>query len=487
MFESVATLDACVRESLEANRFYSPQSWVVPASTSDGLRVHDVVVVGAGQNGLALAYQLKLRGVRRIAVVDRQRPDRPGPWSSFARMARLRTPKSVPGPDCGNPLLSFRTWFRSAYSAAEYDSFEFIALPHWREYLAWFRRVLDIGTVNEVEVTDIEWDGAHRYFRLRTDGPAVFAARKVCLATGITAAGHWDVPAELAGELPRAAYYAAWEEIPWPRLAGADIAVVGAGASGFDNAAAAVAAGCRSVTVIGRRQFPKKDVYFELWHGRDDGAAVPTEAGTPPADQLDALLAHHVELADDDHRRLMAALFRHGRSPANPDFLSRVSELDRMTIREDWPVDRIEHDPATGKVRISGGGRSQDFDLVVFATGPRGGLQHRPELRRVAASTLTWGDLAGPPGELDLDTCPKLTPYYQLQPKPGLVADELHHLYCLAEPVHATVGLQSVQHVVPKVAAHIAATLYREQVTDTIELMAALLDGEGARHRGGSR
>jgi hypothetical protein len=477
MFESVDALDAHVRDSLTDNRFYSRQSWVRPGSTSDGTRIHDVVVVGAGQNGLALAYQLRLRGVRRIVVVDRQPRDRPGPWSSFARMPSLRTPKSIPGPDCGNPLLSFRTWFRSAYSTAEYASFEFIPLRYWREYLTWFRRVLDIDTVNQVAIGDIEWDAAHRCFHLRTDGAVAFAARKVCLATGITATGRWAVPAELTGTLPPETYFAAWEEIPWMGLAGADIAVVGAGATGFDNAAVALASGCRSVTVIGRGPFPKKDLYVELWRGRDDSGVFPDEAGSPPADQLDALLAHHVELADADRHRLMAGLFRHGRSPANPDFLSRVCAVDRMTIREDWPVERIEHDPATGRVRISGNGESRDFDRVVFATGPRGGLGHRPELRRLAAKTLTWGELPGDtPGDLDQSTYPKLTAHYQLQPKPGVDAEELRHVYCLAELVHATVGLQSVQHVVPKVAAHIAATLYREQVSDTIDLMAALLD-----------
>jgi FAD-dependent urate hydroxylase len=473
MFESVEALDAHVRDSLADNRFYAKQSWVRPTSTPDGERIHDVLVVGAGQNGLALAYQLKLRGVRRIAVVDRQPRDRPGPWSSFARMPHLRTPKSIPGPDCGNPLLTFRTWFRSAYSAREYASFEFIPLRYWQEYLAWFRRVLEIDTVNQVEITDLEWEPAHRYFRARAGSAATFAARKVCLATGITATGRWTVPPELVGALPRELYCASWEEIPWPTLAGADVAVVGAGATGFDNAARALESGARSVTVIGRRPFPKKDVYVELWRGRNDGGVFPDEADSPPADQLDALLAHHVELPDADRRQLMAGLFRHGRSPANPDYLSRVRDVDRMTILEDWPVERIDHDPATGKARIRGNGEYRDFDRVVFATGPRGGIEHRPELRRVAARTLTWGD---PPGELEQSTYPKLTAHYQLQPKAGVVAEELGHIYCLAELVHATVGLQSVQHVVPKVAAHIAATLYREQVPETIAFMSALLD-----------
>ncbi|MGH3622921.1 MAG: hypothetical protein ACRDQ5_14160, partial [Sciscionella sp.] len=79
MFESAEVLDAHVRDSLHDNRFYSKQSWVAPAVARDGVKIHDVVIVGAGQNGLALAFNLKLRGVRRIVVVDAQDRDKPGP------------------------------------------------------------------------------------------------------------------------------------------------------------------------------------------------------------------------------------------------------------------------------------------------------------------------------------------------------------------------------------------------------------------------
>lgn len=478
MFESVEALDAHVRDSLTDNRFYSRQSWVRPATTASGDKIHDVVVIGAGQNGLALAYQLKLRGVRRIVAVDRQPADQPGPWSSFARMHQLRTPKSIPGPDCGNPLLSFRAWFCSAHSAAEYASFDFIPLWYWREYLAWFRRILDIETVNDVAVDDIEWDPEDACFRLHTDTPVTFTARTVCLATGITATGEWSVPPELTSLLPSGVFFDAWEAIPWPELAGADVAIAGAGATAFDNAIQALAAGCRSATVIGRRPFPKKDVYVELWRGRDDSSVFPDEASSPPADQLDALLAYHVDLADADRLRLISALFRYGRSPANAEYLARLPDLDRMTILEECPIERIDLDPATGRVRISGKGERWEFDRVIFATGPRGGIDSRPELRRVAAKTLTWGDVAGDlAADLDHHTYPKLTTHYQLQPKPGVVADELSRIYCLAEIVHATVGLQSVQHVVPKVAAHIAASLFSEQVSDTISFVESLLDG----------
>jgi len=206
MLESVDLLDAYVRDSLEDNRFYSKQSWVPPAKTADAEKIHDVVIVGAGQSGLALAFQLKLRGVRRIAVVDSQEKDRAGPWWSFARMPRMRNPKMIPGPDCGNPLLRFKSWFCAAYSEVEYNSFDFVPLKYWQEYLSWFRAVLEIETINNTTVTNIEWDEAQRCLLLETNGPGNaplrVAARKVCLATGMTAAGSWEPPEAPVDGLP---------------------------------------------------------------------------------------------------------------------------------------------------------------------------------------------------------------------------------------------------------------------------------------------
>ena len=138
MFNSLEELEVRLRSHLDAYRFFDKQSWVLPRRTTAGEKIHDVAIVGAGQSGLALAYNLRLRGVRRLVVLDANDPDAPGPWWSFARMTQLRTPKAVPGPECGNPLLGFRAWFSSIRSAEEYDTFEFIPLAEWRAYLRWY-------------------------------------------------------------------------------------------------------------------------------------------------------------------------------------------------------------------------------------------------------------------------------------------------------------------------------------------------------------
>lgn len=482
MFDSIEELECRIRDHLNDYRFYSPQSWVPPARADNGRKIHDVIIIGAGQSGLALAYNLKLRGVRRILLLDAEPRDRSGPWSSFARMRQLRTPKSIQGLECGNPLIGFKSWFCSRFSRKEYDAFEFIPLNHWCEYLAWYRRVLDIEVINEAMVTDIARDPCNGAFRLsldlRTEGKCndYFYARRVCLATGMTAAGRWAPPEGLFEHLPPSTWCCAWESTDWSRMAGKRVAVIGSGASGFDNAACAIEAGCSGVTVFSRKKIPSGDLYFDLWRGRDDSNVFPEESGTTGADILDPLLEHNSSLGDTARIPLLRALFRHGRSPSNPEYLARVRHLDRMELLEGCAVDEIEYVVSEDRLCIHAGGKRHTFDQVIFATGTQAGLKYRPELSSLADRILTWGDYTDEVLPLSLAQHPKLSPNFQLQSK---VADEgggFEYLYSMADIVHITVGLQSLAHVVTSVAKHIAFSLYREHQEDNLAFIERLIE-----------
>ena len=85
------------------------KAWI-PASTRKGLPVHDVLVIGAGQAGLALSMALQQVGIRPV-LLDRSAPDFEGPWATTARMETLRSPKELTGPAMGVAALSFRAWF----------------------------------------------------------------------------------------------------------------------------------------------------------------------------------------------------------------------------------------------------------------------------------------------------------------------------------------------------------------------------------------
>ena len=74
----------------------------------------------------SLEYVLNTKGPERgkqlLAVLDRNAAGRPGPWTSFARMPTLRTPKLGSGLDFGIPQLTPQAWF-SASSLDETASF----------------------------------------------------------------------------------------------------------------------------------------------------------------------------------------------------------------------------------------------------------------------------------------------------------------------------------------------------------------------------
>ena len=80
--------------------------------------------------------------------------------------------------------------------------------------------------------------------RGRGTGPAAVSellrARRVVLATGIEGSGQWDVPASIRDGLPRRLWAHTREDIDFGALAGKRVAVLGAGASAFDNAATAL-------------------------------------------------------------------------------------------------------------------------------------------------------------------------------------------------------------------------------------------------------
>ena len=117
--------------------------------------VLDVLVVGAGQGGLAVAFQLLRDKVTNIRVIDRAPAGREGPWRTFARMPTLRSPKAMNGPDLGVPSLTYRAWHEARFGAADWHRLELIPKDLWADYLDWFRRVLALPVTNGVELVHL--------------------------------------------------------------------------------------------------------------------------------------------------------------------------------------------------------------------------------------------------------------------------------------------------------------------------------------------
>ena len=165
---------------------------------------YDVVIVGAGQSGLAAAYGLIREQVKNILVVDRRPAGTEGPWKTYARMMTLRTPKTVSGLDFGNPSLTPRAWFEAQWGVDAWVNLDKMPRDIWQDYLDWYRRVLALPVENNVDVTGFSLDGDLVAVETANDNARL--ARKVILCTGLDGTGEWTVPKLVSGALPRARY-----------------------------------------------------------------------------------------------------------------------------------------------------------------------------------------------------------------------------------------------------------------------------------------
>ena len=108
----IALDDLAARVQDDLRRIAHPRlPWLEPRGAPDGKPALDVLVVGAGQSGLATAVGLLRAHVTNILVVDRARRDEEGPWLSYARMHTLRSPKGLHWPrsrsaEPGVPILA---------------------------------------------------------------------------------------------------------------------------------------------------------------------------------------------------------------------------------------------------------------------------------------------------------------------------------------------------------------------------------------------
>ena len=276
---SLESLEARVGRELELMD-HPKTDWVPPRTHPSGAKVHDVVVIGAGQAGLSILFSLIRENIHNVVAFDRNPKGREGPWMTFARMAQLRTNKDVTGPALGFPSLTPRAWYTAKHGAAAWDALVRIPRTEWQDYLDWYREVLDLPVVNDTEVGPLEPETPGdpdslirvplRATRAGGQDGLVYA-REVVLANGNEGCGAWVVPDIIADNLPQDRYMQANTKFDVERLRGKRIAVIGANASGFDIAAVALETGAERVDLLVRRpEIPKINAHRPLdsnaWH-----------------------------------------------------------------------------------------------------------------------------------------------------------------------------------------------------------------------------
>jgi hypothetical protein len=247
MTDALTALEGRVHADL-ARIAHPETAWLTPRLGPDGRPALDVLVVGAGQSGLATAFGLMRSQVTNILVLDRSDEGREGPWLSYARMPTLRSPKHFTGPDLDVPSLTYQSWHEARFGEQDWRTLDLIPRELWAEYLLWFRRVVSVPVRNSCEVTEVgPAAGGLLALQVRSAaGLETVFARKIVLATGQEGMGDWTIP-EALRDLPSSLCVHAAQPIDFARLRGKKVAVIGAGASAFDNAATALEQGAAEV------------------------------------------------------------------------------------------------------------------------------------------------------------------------------------------------------------------------------------------------
>src|SRR5882757_6151363 len=192
---SIKALEAALTREMELFA-YPPKIWPRAEPTDANIPVFDVVIVGAGQAGISLAFGLLRERITNILLVDRGSCGEEGPWMTWARMPTLRTIKELTGPDNRMASASFRSWYEARKGEAAWRDLVRIPKGEWMDYLNWVRAVLKLPVENDTRVTAITMEGER--LRVALDGPGgvrTVLARKVVVATGVDGAGGPRMPA----------------------------------------------------------------------------------------------------------------------------------------------------------------------------------------------------------------------------------------------------------------------------------------------------
>lgn len=247
-------LDAGARDALRLIG-PDPQNWVPDRPGTD----HNVVIIGGGQSGSALAFALHRAGIGEVSVIDMAAgEDAIGIWRTTTRMQVLRTPKTLPGPGIWSRRTLLPGVVRGTALPRRVCRPRPYPAPDWADYLLWYRRFLGIAVRCRTRLARIEPAGDHLRLHLEEDGaPRIETARKVILANGFAGGGGLHLPVKLTAGLPNRLYAHTAEDIDFAALRGKRIAVIGAAASAFDAAAAALEAGADAVDLYARRPHPR--------------------------------------------------------------------------------------------------------------------------------------------------------------------------------------------------------------------------------------
>jgi cation diffusion facilitator CzcD-associated flavoprotein CzcO len=437
-------------------------NWPATVAGPDGRPLLDVLVIGAGMCGIAAAAALIFKGVRNIAVLDSSADGREGPWVTYARMQTLRSPKHLPGPAIGVPSLTFRAWYETTHGDAAWDALYKIPNDVWQDYLTWLKHTLALPVRNGTTALSIAPGGGHLAVALSDGG--TLRARRVVVATGRGGTGGPNIPDFVSPALwPDLAAHTA-EPIDFSRLRGKRVAVIGGGASAWDNAATAAEAGAASVD-----QYVRRPVLPQINKGR--GSASPGYF-----EGWGAL--------DPAQRWALFAYMHDVQGPPPHETVLRTIRNAQFSLHLATPVLAAQREGAAVVLDLPGGSAVADF--LIVGTGFRMDLARDALLAPFAPLLATWADRYAPPESLQR---PELGRFPWLDEAFGLTELEAGSLPDLAR-VHlvnhaAALSLGAIASDIPgvnvgaeRLAAGIVRALFREDYAVIRERLEAFAEPE---------
>ncbi len=373
----LSTLEAAITRDLALIAYPEPR-WVPERRAASGEPVLDVLVIGAGQGGLVTLFALLRDRVTNILAIDRK----PESW------------KTVTGPDLDIPSLTFQSWFEAQWGAEAFTALGKIPKGMWADYLGWYRRTLSLPVRNGVELVNLAPCAEGLAARVREgQRERTILARKVVLATGIETPGRWWMP-DFVAALPPHLRAHTGDAIDFAALAGKHVAVLGAGASAFDNASTALEHGARVTLCCRRPALQRIQPYKQISHA--------------------GFFRGFPHLPDAQRWRWMNYLLS-VREAFPRETWERASRHAGFTLRTATPW--LGARAAGNGVEIDTPDGPLAADFVICGTGFEMDVAAHPALAPHAALIATWGDRYAPePAEENprLARFPYLTPGFAL-------------------------------------------------------------------------